>query len=249
MEELAKRMKVWEEAETSRTFHTDFPLYARLDGRAFHAFTRGMERPFDVRFHNAMTETTRSLMKEFHANIGYHQSDEISLAWTAKPEGDLIFGGRIFKIITALAAHASVVFNHYVAEYWPEKVSKVPTFDCRACQMPEWGNVLEMFEWRVMDARRNSKSMLAQSIFSHKELQKKGSAKMLDMLRAAGRPWEDESEDFRFGTYYERERATIVLSDEELASIPEMNRPPGGEVVRSVIVKKRVPFGGKNGSS
>ena len=73
------RMKDYERRETSRKFLPLAPVYARIDGRCFSSFTRGMERPYDVRLTRCMVETTKHLVKETGALIGFCQSDEISL--------------------------------------------------------------------------------------------------------------------------------------------------------------------------
>jgi hypothetical protein len=40
------------------------PVCARIDGKAFHSWTRGMERPFDERLHNLFVATTTFLVEE-----------------------------------------------------------------------------------------------------------------------------------------------------------------------------------------
>ena len=62
------------------------PLLARLDGRAFHTYTKGLKRPYDERLSACMIETTKALIEEFHPRIVYTQSDEISLLFYADPE-------------------------------------------------------------------------------------------------------------------------------------------------------------------
>lgn len=80
-DDLGDRMKGYEAIETGRAAMPLLPLYARLDGRCFHAFTRGMDRPFDPALSAIMIEVTKVLVEKTHPLIGYTQSDEISLAW------------------------------------------------------------------------------------------------------------------------------------------------------------------------
>ena len=40
------------------------PLIIRVDGKAFHSFTRGFERPFDEILHQSVQETAKSLCEE-----------------------------------------------------------------------------------------------------------------------------------------------------------------------------------------
>lgn len=70
-DDFGNRMKGYEAAETGRKLDPMLPIYARIDGRAFSSFTRGMERPFDMRLTTAMVETTKHLVHATHARIGY----------------------------------------------------------------------------------------------------------------------------------------------------------------------------------
>ena len=44
--DLAKRMKKYE-AVSKGTLMTRMPVILRIDGKAFHTYTRGFNRPFD----------------------------------------------------------------------------------------------------------------------------------------------------------------------------------------------------------
>lgn len=74
---LGQRMKGYEKRETEMEFLPLLPVYARIDGRSFHTFTRGMKRPYDENLSRAMIETTKYLVEHTHAKVGYTQSDEI----------------------------------------------------------------------------------------------------------------------------------------------------------------------------
>ena len=73
---IGDRMKSYEAHETSRRSMKRLPICVRVDGRAFHTFTRGLARPFDEGFSEAMVETCKFLVEQTHAKIGYTQSDE-----------------------------------------------------------------------------------------------------------------------------------------------------------------------------
>ncbi len=71
------------------------PALARLDGRAFHSFVRGLEKPFDKRFSDLMIDTAVFLARETNAAVGYTQSDEITLAWVPEEfDSQIFFDGR-----------------------------------------------------------------------------------------------------------------------------------------------------------
>ncbi len=94
---LAERCKSFELAEANRRATRGSPLLARLDGRAFHTFTRDLRRPYDEGMSVSMIETARYLVQEMQALVGYTQSDEITLAWhstNAKSQSGLTGASR-----------------------------------------------------------------------------------------------------------------------------------------------------------
>src|SRR5581483_6760715 len=108
---LDERMKYYEDLEAGRRLLPQVPACARIDGRNFHTFTRGLARPYDERLCRLMAETCRFLVQETNANIGYTQSDEISLVWYSEdPKSQIYFDGRTHKMVSHLAAGASVHF-------------------------------------------------------------------------------------------------------------------------------------------
>lgn len=64
---LGDRLKHVEQQEAGRRAMSGIPLMARLDGRAFHTFTRGLQRPYDRRMSQLMIDTTRYLVEKTHA--------------------------------------------------------------------------------------------------------------------------------------------------------------------------------------
>ena len=132
-DELGERMKLYEGIESDRVLCPRLPIIARLDGRAFHSWTRDLKRPFDAGFVELMRRTTRSLVAETNSLIGYTQSDEISLVlWQKDPRTQSYFGGRVQKIVSVLAAHATATFNALVPELVPGRKGQLALFDCRA---------------------------------------------------------------------------------------------------------------------
>src|SRR5437868_6317488 len=109
---LGDRCKRFEMAEAGRKAMPGLPVLARLDGRAFHTFTRGLLRPYDTRMTHCMVETTRFLIEQLEACIGYTQSDEITLAWYEPPGSTTAypFDGRFQKLTSVLAGLASARF-------------------------------------------------------------------------------------------------------------------------------------------
>lgn len=239
-DEFGGRMKGYEAAETGRRLDPHLPIYARIDGRAFSTFTRGMDRPFDQRMAEAMIETTKHLVHKTHARIGYTQSDEISLVWLAdSPESDVIFSGKVQKITSVAASMAAAKFARVCP---PNFEDRLPHFDARVFQLPDKMEAANVFLWRAMDARKNAISMAAQAEFSHRKLHGKGQADMLAMLVEVGIDFDAYPAAFRRGTFVRREVVTRVLSDEELERIPEKHRPTGPVARNRMAVVDTPPF-------
>lgn len=229
-DDFGNRMKAYEAAETARKLDPMLPIYARIDGRAFSSFTRGMQRPFDLSMTIAMTEATKHLVHATHARFGYTQSDEISLVWLADaPGSDVFFSGKVQKMCSVLASLAAAKFARTIpAEY----ADRLPHFDARVFQLPSKEEAANAFLWRAMDARKNAISMVAQAHFSHKALFGKDQKAMLAMLADARVDFEAYPVCCRRGSFIRRAVVERELAPAELLRIPEDHRP-SGPVTRS----------------
>ena len=121
---LGSRMKYFENVR-KEYLPTKLPVIIRIDGRAFHTFTRGFDRPFDNIFIQAMQKTAEVLCKEISGcKLAYTQSDEISLLVTDydRPEQQAWFGNNLQKLVSVSASIATQAFNRIfyelvIAEY------------------------------------------------------------------------------------------------------------------------------------
>lgn len=145
---LDRQMRGFERS-LDRTMLEGIYIVARLDGHGFTRLTKrelDLEKPFDVRFRDVMIETLRHLMDcGFRIIYGYTQSDEISLLFHIS---DSTFGRKERKLISILAAEASVTFS--------EKIVHRAVFDCRLVPLPNADYVVDYFRWRQEDSHRNS---------------------------------------------------------------------------------------------
>lgn len=217
----------------------NMPIMIRLDGRAFHTFTKGLKRPYDVRFSKCMVEATKELIHQTNAVIAYTQSDEISLIIDAS--ADPIFGGRVSKIESVLAATASIAFYKALLKYLPEKAESMPVFDCRAWQYPTINLYVDSLRWRECDATRNSLTMACASQYKQKELQNVGSARQHDMLMDKGINWNNYPAFFKRGSYFAKRQVSAEMDDETWNKIPDKNKPESRLFVRNVIVHLDCP--------
>lgn len=239
------RMKLYENQTCGIRLLPRIPVIARLDGKGFSKFTKGLKRPYDERLSNLMIETTKYLVRETNANCGYTQSDEITLMWyTEKTNSSIYFDGRFFKMVSDLSAMASVFFNSVLAEYLPEKSNKMPRFDCRVYSVPNVDEAVNSFLWREMDATKNSISMAASAYYSHGKLMNKTGNEKQDMLFEKCVNWNDYPSFFKRGTYVQRKRVLIPFTSEEISKLPEKHnarRNPDMKIERWVVDKVDLP--------
>lgn len=216
-DEFGDRMKGYEFVGTSLLLNTSRIMYARIDGRAFHTFTRGTIKPSDPSISHAMVEATKHLVKETQARIGYTQSDEISLVWNSRA----FFDGKLQKVCSVLAAMATAKF---ITELPPHLQSRLPHFDCRVLNLPDEDEAANMILWRAMDGKKNAILSLAQCHFSHKQMQGKGQSDLIAMLADKGIDMNTIDQQYRYGTFIQKRNITRKLTEDELQNMPEKIR-------------------------
>lgn len=217
-DELGKRMKTFYEQIPKYKLMRRTPVIIRIDGKAFHTFTKGFQKPFDHVLMKSMQNTMKYLCENIQGCVlGYTQSDEISLLLIdyKRFNSSAWFDNEIQKICSISASMATFIFNRlfetYVKEYsetLPFIINKEQTkplfsyekskamgamFDSRCFNIPK-EEVTNYFYWRQQDATRNSIEMVGQAHFSHKELHKKTCNMIQDMLHEQkGINWNDFS--------------------------------------------------------
>lgn len=215
---LGTRMKTFYEEIPKTKLMRRTPVAIRIDGRAFHTFTRGLKKPFDDILIQSMEETMLYLCKNIQGCVlGYHQSDEITLILTdyKKLNSDAWFDYEVQKLCSIAASMATLAFNHAFEKLvlkhfsWNdynnyeialhEALNKGAMFDARCFNIPR-EEVTNLIYWRQLDAMRNSVQMVGQANFSHKQLDKKNQETIKKMLKdEKGIDWERD-----FATCYKR---------------------------------------------
>lgn len=245
-DELGDRIKFFEGVEAQRRLMPLLPAIARIDGRSFHSFTASMARPFDQRMVDAMTETTRFLVEETNARLGYTQSDEITLVfYEPDRRSQIFFDGRIMKLTSQLAALATVKFNEIVREkFEPEYAKKMPTFDARVFNVPTLEEAANSVLWREWDATKNAISMAARH-YCKGSLHKKNGKQMQEMMWSqAGINFNDLPAQFKRGTYFQRKtilRKFDMTLDTDLPPKHAARTNPDLIVERQKIVRLDIP--------
>ncbi len=231
--ELDKRMKRYEWAARSY-LPIKTPVILRVDGKAFHTFTRGLKKPYDGILVETMQRTMLGLCKEIEGCVfGYTQSDEITLvlqdyrtfntaAW---------YDYRGDKLTSVTASKATRLFNSIFMELVKALVDNKPyefvyaedildklgvyesrlfaaEFDCRAFSVPK-EEVCNNIIWRQRDAEKNSIQMLAQQYYTNWQLQGKKGNKLQDMLfEDYGVNWSSLCTPYKRGTACVRDEVT-----------------------------------------
>lgn len=241
-DDFGDRMKGYEAAYETRA-PRDCPVVVRIDGRSFSKFTSGLERPFDIGMTETMQGVTAALVERTHAKIGYTQSDEITLIYEAPPAGQMFFDGRVQKLASVLAGIASTEFALECP--YRDRVRRLrPHFDCRVFSVPTRMEASNALLWRSQDCRKNSVSMVAQHYYTHKALQNKKQADMIDMLAEVPVHLEEFPTENIWGTYMKRVSRERALTDEEWQRIPEKHKPESRLAIRSSVERLDIDYFG-----
>ncbi len=200
---LGDRMKSYEDAYRTN-LPIRLPVILRIDGKAFHSYTKGCKKPLDQGLIDCMDETAKFLCKSIQGcQIAYVQSDEISLLLNNYTDINTQpwFDNTLQKMVSVSAAMASVTFTMNSDRIWGDDcveggdgypvcqpIRKPAFFDSRAFVLPK-EEVVNYFIWRQQDATRNSVQMLARTLYSHKQLEGKDNAQLQDLCWQKGINW------------------------------------------------------------
>lgn len=229
-DELSVRMKSYYEDRTRILLPRRTYTVIRIDGKSFKNYTKGLNKPFDDGLINDMDETAIYLCKNIQgAKFGFVQSDEISILLTdfEKIGTDAWFDGNIQKMASISSSMAAAKFNQlrwirYVCDRYnntPDEIGwvwfmdaaklKLATFDARVFTIPSDVEVENYFIWRQQDTVRNSISSVAQSLYSHKELNGKSSNEQQEMIFQKGINWNDYAPKYKRGRFILKEEVQL----------------------------------------
>ena len=115
-DDLGTRMKEFYEQIPKTKLMRRTPVAIRIDGKAFHTFTRGFQKPFDKVLIKSMQETMQYLCKNIQGCVfGYTQSDEITLILVdyKKLNSSAWFDYEVQKMCSIAASMTTMAFNKY----------------------------------------------------------------------------------------------------------------------------------------
>lgn len=206
---LGERMKGYENVTRTRLMRR-CPVIIRIDGKTFHTFTKGFQKPFDPILVQSMQETMQYLCENIQGCVlGYTQSDEITLVLVDYQNLNSCawFDSNIQKMASIAASMATMKFNavfcDHVASFIAAKMesdqnphteenekyigalcraaSRGAMFDARVFNVPK-EEVCNNVLWRQNDATRNSIEAVGQYYFTHSQLHGKSCNDIQDML-------------------------------------------------------------------
>ena len=265
---LGMRMKNNYESIPKTRLMRRTPVAIRIDGKAFHTFTKGFEKPFDMVLIKSMQQTMKYLCENIQGCVfGYCQSDEITLILVDYQTltTDAWFDYEVQKICSISASMATMAFNRFFAENvdnWMDllpaderndnnhiyklectyfdAINKGAMFDARCFNIPK-EEVTNLIYWRQLDATRNSIQMVGQANFSHKELQNKSCDMIQDMLHEQkGINWNDFPTVCKRGTACIKNKRIIGSVDGSGTTIAELINP--SELETSWILDTEMPI-------
>jgi tRNA(His) 5'-end guanylyltransferase len=240
---LGDRMKMFYEDRTRLKLPRRTYTIIRIDGKAFHTYTKGLKRPFDSGLIEDMNATAVYLCKNIQgAKFAYVQSDEISIVLTDFDDYSTHawFDANMQKMCSVSASMATSEFNRLrlmramrnskiFLEDEHIKSMRMAEFDARVFQIPFIEEVKNYFIWRQQDAVRNSISSVAQSLYSHRELDGKKTNDMQEMIFQKGINWND---------YHFREKRGAVIAKVETTLI-KTEQGPNEEVIETEFTRNK----------
>jgi tRNA(His) guanylyltransferase len=206
-DELGDRMKSHYENRTRYFLPRKSYSIIRVDGKAFHTYTKGFTIPFDDNLMEVMDTTAKYLCKNIMgAKFAFVQSDEISLLLTDfdNINTESWFDSNIQKMVSVSASMATRAFNEAMFFKTLAKEIKLSDlkwaeFDSRVFQIPQKIEVENYFIWRQQDTVRNSIASVAQSLYSSKQLHGKNVSEQQEMIFQKGINWNDYAPRYKRG--------------------------------------------------
>lgn len=231
MKAIGDRMKQNYESRCKHLLTKRMPVVVRVDGKAFHTFTRATacRKPFDQGLINAMVAGAKAVASQMQGfKAAYIQSDEASFLMTDYDTflttGWFDYGQN--KIESVSASIMTAAFNRHFNSHIDSQIDA--HFDARAFSIPR-EDVSNYFLWRAMDWNRNSISMYCNAYYSHRDMHEKNKEQQHEMLHAKGRNWTTD-------LTMQQKNGTFLLKQKETSCLKELhNIHPNSEAIRWLL--------------
>lgn len=246
---LGDRMKSYE-MEARTVLPARAWTIIRVDGRAFHTWTKGLDRPYSLQMVEAMGETMKGMCEQIPGVVcAIAQSDEISLVIQdfSRPETQPWYGGQVQKMVSVAASMATALFGRHFLDRAPA------LFDARVFTVPNRVEIANCLFWRQIDGERNGISLISSNFFSSKQLHGVSTEGRKQMLEDAGVDLSAYDARFLHGQFamqVEQERAsyldkrsgeTLMLPEPimckvwKVSAAPDLNAQPDGLLLSELL--------------
>lgn len=202
------------ESETGATLKPKGYFIIRLDGKAFHTFTKNLNKPFDTALSEAMVSTAKALCTHVqNIKLAYTQSDEISLVLSDLDHDKvaLWFEGNVQKIVSVASSVATAAFNRTFKH--PE--GTLAYFDARVFRLESLEEVYEYLNWRRKDAYKNAVTLIALKHYKHKEIEKCHTDKKIEMIKIKKDAVENYHQGLLLGFLIQKEQRKIPFVNQK----------------------------------
>lgn len=136
-----------------------------------------------------------------------------------------------------------------VVNYTPQNPDSLAFFDARCFTLPSFTETMNYLRWRQKDAVKNSISMVAQSLYSHKELHKKNSSDKQEMIFQKGQNWNDYPAEQKRGSVAVRRPFTAIADDGDTYSrnrweieTPDLLKDTAVEYLESIFPPQDIKY-------
>lgn len=203
-DDFGDRMKRYESVNSIKIDHK-LPFVVRLDGRKFSSLLRDSIQPFDADFSDAMINVCVDLCKEFHPDLIYTQSDEITMVFfqDRNTKGHIpepIFSGKVQKITSIFASLTSVSFTKHFNKC---SNKRLVSFDARVFNVPSIIEAYNAVLWRQKDCHRNCIQKLGQHYIGKKKIKGIKTKELLEMVR---KEYDSLQRQYKFGVFINSHR-------------------------------------------
>ena len=230
---IMQRIKSYYENRSKTYLTRRIPVICRIDGKAFHTYTKNLNKPFDEGLMEDMNNTAIYLCENIQGSkCAYVQSDEISILITDYDTltTDAWFNYEVQKMTSISASLATGIFNQlrYKRTIYQDSGFEsdqfgnggaynvvicdldipLANFDSRVANYPK-EEVANYFLARQKDTVKNSIGSVAQSLYSHKELENKNSNDKQEMIFQKGINWNDYDNGIKRGRFIVKNTYTI----------------------------------------
>jgi tRNA(His) 5'-end guanylyltransferase len=186
-ESLSNRMKKYEDIYRNK-MSPRMPVIIRLDGKSFHTWTKGLDKPFDDTYIAIMANVMKQVTDNIQGAVfSYCQSDEISIFIRNYDNinSQSWFDNNIQKMVSVAASMTTAVFNKLVNQTFDSM--PLALFDARAFTLPK-DEIINYFIYRQNDAIRNSIRGLAVHYLGHDACIGKSNIQVKEMMRELDQP-------------------------------------------------------------